>query len=59
MVKITKEEMLYLRSCGYKFGDALHRTVHNRAYYATEYKGLLRRLEKYRKQHTVLSLTAR
>ena len=54
MVKISRDERFYLEKKGFKFGEALHRTISNvGTYYATESANLLRCLEQYRNSRVV------
>ena len=51
MIRISNDEMRYLRTKGFKFPDDLHKTYSgskNNRYYATESKPLLRILDQYR-----------
>ena len=51
MIRISNEEMRYLRKQGFNFPDDLHKTYSgskNNRYYATESKPLLRILDQYR-----------
>ena len=51
LIKISNDEMRYLREKGFKFPDDLHKTYSgskNNRYYATESKPLLRILDQYR-----------
>lgn len=51
LIKISKNEMEFLQTKGYKFPEDLHRTYSgnkNNRYYATERKDLLKDLSCYR-----------
>lgn len=55
MVKISKSEMLYLKSKGYKFGDAIYKThTSHPTYYCNEGKAL-GVIKKYRESSIVYS----
>ena len=51
MIRISNDEMRYLRTKGFNFPEDLHKTYSgnkNNRYYATESKPLLAILDKYR-----------
>ena len=51
LIKISNDEMRYLRTKGFDFPEDLHKTYSgskNNRYYATESKPLLRILDQYR-----------
>lgn len=56
MIRISNEEMRYLRSQGFDFPESLHKTYSgskNNRYYATESKALLKVLNQYRENKIV------
>jgi len=53
MIKITKAEAMYLQQKGFKFGSTLHHTVHNHAYYMSEYYNAMKCLNNYRKSRLI------
>ena len=51
MIRISNDEMRYLRTKGFNFSEDLHKTYSgskNNRYYATESKPLLKILDQYR-----------
>ncbi len=56
MIRISNDEMRYLRGKGFDFPEDLHKTYSgskNNRYYATESKPLLRILNQYRASRIV------
>ena len=57
LIKISNDEMRYLRSQGFDFPEQLHKTYSgskNNRYYATESKPLLKILNQYRASKIVV-----
>lgn len=56
MVQINQNEVKYLVSKGYQFGDMLHRCAgKSKTYYATEDRNLLKDLKTYRNSVKVVN----
>ena len=56
LIRISNDEMRYLRSKGFNFPEELHKTYSgskNNRYYATESKPLLKILDQYRASKTI------